>query len=169
MRGFEFRHRAEHATWVADCAADLVALLPDAAKRSGLVADEKVRGEVRLLADGHVATGPVVGAARAFSDWIRIHDRNVKSLETESAAVLLAAQNRTESKRALAIRGISDFGDEHKKELDKQGDGVLRSYAMRKAVRLLWALLDVGAFPHRSPTSAAPGGVGDGGTFAVGK
>jgi nucleoside phosphorylase len=148
VRGFQFRHRAEHTKWVAACAADFAELLPDEAKRSGLFDGEKVRREVKLLVDGHVGTGPVVGAAKAFSDWIRSHDRNVKSLEMESAAVLLAAQNRTDPKRAIAIRGISDFGDEHKKELDKQGDGVLRRYAMRNAVRLLFALLDVEALPH---------------------
>jgi len=39
---------------------------------------------------------PVVPTQRkmqsAFSAWIRSHDRNVKSLEMESAAVLMAAQ-----------------------------------------------------------------------------
>lgn len=148
VRAFEFNHRAAHTQWIADCAADLAVLLPDAAKRAGLVTAQQVRGAVRLLADGHVATGPIVGAARAFSDWIRTHDRNIKSLEMESAAVLLAAQNRTETKRAFAIRGISDFGDEHKKELDSKGDGVLRRFAMRNAVRLLWALLDAETLPN---------------------
>jgi nucleoside phosphorylase len=148
VRTFEFDHPAGHKQWVADGAADLAELLPDPAKRGALVTDRQVRGDVRLLADGHVATGPIVGAARAFSNWIRTHDRNVKSLEMESAAVLLAAQTRTEPKRALAIRAISDFGDEHKKELDQKGEGVLRRYAMRNAVRLLWALLDAEALPH---------------------
>ena len=147
VRAFEFDHPVAHKRWIADCGVDLTELLRDAAKRAALVADREVRGEVRLLADGHVATGPVVGAAKSFSDWIRTHDRNVKSLEMESAAVLLAAQNRTEPKRALAMRGISDFGDEDKKELDQKGHGVLRRYAMRNAVRLLWALLDVEGLP----------------------
>jgi nucleoside phosphorylase len=156
-RGFEFNHPAAHAAWVAACADDLVELLPDDVKRSALIAERNIRSKVALLTDGHVATGPIVGAAKAFSNWIRSHDRQVKSLEMESAAVLLAAQTRTEPKRALAIRGISDFGDEHKKELDQKGDGVLRRYAMRNAVRLLWALLDVNALPLR-PSSPAPAG-----------
>jgi nucleoside phosphorylase len=107
VRAFEFDHPAAHKRWIADGAADLAKLLPDAAKRAALVADKQVRDDVRLLADGHVATGPIVGAARAFSDWIRTHDRNVKSLEMEAAAVLLAAQTRTEPKRALTIRVFS--------------------------------------------------------------
>src|SRR5262249_57416039 len=101
--------------------------------------------ELKLLAAGHVGTGRGVGAAPAFSAWIRSHDRHVKSIEMESAAVLLAAQTRTNPKRAIAIRGISDLGDDRKKELDALEDGLSRRYAMRNAVRLLWALLDAKA------------------------
>ena len=91
VRSFEFTHRAQHEAWVAACGADLAVLLPDAHQREGLVTGKVVRRKAKLLADGHVATGPVVGAAPAFSAWLRSHDRNVKSLEMESAAVLLAA------------------------------------------------------------------------------
>ena len=160
VRSFEFTHRTQHEAWVVACRADLAALLPDAHQRDGLVTGKVVRSKAKLLADGHVATGPVVGAAPAFSAWIRSHDRNVKSLEMESAAVLLAAQTRSQPKRALVIRGISDKGDADKKKLDDLEDGVLRSYAMRNAVRLLWALLDAKALPldSRSPatTPTAP-------------
>ncbi len=149
VRTFEFNHPEQHRTWVADGRADFERLLPDASQREGLVTGKVVHGKAKLLADGHVATGPVVGAAPAFSAWIRSHDRNVKSLEMESAAVLLAAQTRTQPKRALAIRGISDKGDADKSKLDQLEDGVLRRYAMRNAVRLLWALLDARALPQR--------------------
>jgi nucleoside phosphorylase len=148
VRAFEFTHRARHEKWVADGSSDLAELLPDAAQREGLVAGEITHGEPKLLADGHVATGPVVGAAPAFPAWIKTHDRNVKSLEMESAAVLLAAQTRSQPKRALAIRGISDKGDADKSKLDQIEDGVLRKYAMRNAVRLLFAMLDAQALPR---------------------
>jgi nucleoside phosphorylase len=147
-RGFEFHHAAEHTRWQAECAADLALLLTDGAKRESLVTDKLVRDRVKLLADGHVATGPVVGAAAAFTAWIRSHDRNVKSLEMESAAVLLAAQTRSEPKKALAIRGISDGGNDRKKEHDALGEGVLRKYGMRNAMRFLLALLDAEVLPR---------------------
>jgi nucleoside phosphorylase len=147
-RGFEFRHAEEHRRWKAECAADLAALLTDPEKRASFVADSLVRAEAALLVDGHVGTGPVVGAAAAFSAWIRSHDRNVKSLEMESAAVLLAAQTRHDPRRAIAFRAISDYGDERKQALDRIGGGSLRRYAMRNAVRLLWALLDADALPR---------------------
>lgn len=146
VRNLEFRHPAEHRSWVEACAADFAALLPDVAKRDRLIAAKHVRSDVRILVDGHVATGPVVGASKAYAGRVRCHDRQIKSIEMESAAVLLAAQNRRDPRRAIAIRAISDFGDEHKKELDAQGDGVLRRYSMRNAVRLLFTLLYVGAF-----------------------
>jgi nucleoside phosphorylase len=146
-RAFQFDHPELFTKWTDDAAQDLAALIPDAARRQALIDAAHIRSSARLLADGHVATGPTVGAAQAFSDWIRSHNRNVKSLEMESAAVLLAAQTRTDPKRALVIRAISDFGDERKKELDANADGVLRRYSMRNAVRLLWALLDADALP----------------------
>ncbi|MDI1451401.1 hypothetical protein [Polyangium sp. 6x1] len=148
VRNFEFKHPDLYRRFRADCAADLQALVTDAATRDRLFDENLMRREVTLLADGHVATGPVVGAATAFSAWIRTHDRNVKALEMESAAVLLAAQTRGTPKRAIAIRGISDYGDKRKKTLDQIGGGALRKYAMRNAVRLLWALLDAGALPR---------------------
>lgn len=150
-RGFEFHHAAEHKKWQEECAADYTRLLTDTSKRNSLITKELVRAKLKLLADGHVATGPVVGASAAFSTWIRATcDRNVKSLEMESAAVLLAAQTRHEPKRALAIRGISDYGDKRKQALDKIGAGSLRRYAMRNAVRFLWALLDAKVLPRNT-------------------
>jgi nucleoside phosphorylase/tetratricopeptide (TPR) repeat protein len=154
VRSFEFTHRAQHEAWVVECGADLAALLPDAAQRESLVTGKVARSKAKLLAGGHVATGPVVGAAPAFSAWIRSHDRNVKSLEMESAAVLAVAQTRSQQKRALALRGISDKGDADKKKLDDLEDGVLRKYAMRNAVRLLWALLDAEALPLEARSSS---------------
>jgi nucleoside phosphorylase len=151
VRRFEFSQREAYQRWVSDGIADLEQLVPESIARGRLLIGNLVRREVRLITDGHVATGPVVGATTAFSAWIRSHDRNAKSLEMESAAVLLAAQTRHHPKRALAIRGISDFGDDRKQALDQLGGGSLRQYAMRNAVRLLLALLDEGALTLQNP------------------
>jgi hypothetical protein len=48
---------------------------------------------------------------------------------------------------ALVIRGISDFGDNRKKELDTIGRGVIRRYAMRNAVRFFLLLAQLGIRP----------------------
>lgn len=161
VRGVEFLSPAAYQRWRADGEADLAALVPDADARGRLIAEKLVRPAPLLRADGHLATGPIVGAAAAFSAWIRTHDRNVKALEMESAAVMLAAQARATPTRALAIRGISDYGDDRKKDLDAVGDGALRQYAMRNAIRLLFTLLDAGAWPRgdddRNPPQARRG------------
>lgn len=151
VQNLEFMHPEVHSGFRAACAADLRTLVQDDKARERLFHKNLVRREVALLADGHVATGPVVNVADAFTAWIRSHHRNVKSLEMESAAVLRAAQNRREPKRALAIRGISDYGDPRKRALDGIGGGSLRKYAMRNAVRLLFALLDTEALPRNPP------------------
>lgn len=150
VRNLEFQHPRIYRTFLDDCASDLQALIPNAANREKLLEQALVRNHVELLSGGHVATGPVVGAASSFGAWIRSHDRNVKALEMESAAVWLAAQSRGTPVRALAIRGISDLGDDRKQALDNVGGGALRRYAMRNAIRLLWALLDAEAWPRHS-------------------
>ena len=146
--GFAFNHKAVYRQWREDCRKDFEALLPDVASRERLVAEGLVRREVGLLAEGHEASGPVVSGASAFSAWIQSHDRNVKAVDMECAAVVRAAEARKHRKRALVIRGISDYGDPRKKDLDAVGGGSLRKYAMRNAVRFLWALLDAEALPR---------------------
>ncbi len=39
-------------------------------------------------------------------------------------------------------RGISNFGDKRRQELDKIGKGGIRRYAMNNAIALLWTLLE---------------------------
>ena len=148
VTGFDFNHTDAYDRWRKACRDDLEELLPAAAVRERLVREGVLREAVGMRTDGHEASGPVVVASPEFAAWIRGHDRNVKAADMESAAVLIAAQHRKDPKRALVIRGISDNGDPRKKELDAIGDGALRKYAMRNAVRLLLALLDVGAFPQ---------------------
>jgi nucleoside phosphorylase len=148
--GFKFNHKTAYRQWRDDCRKDFEALLTDPAIRERLIAKDLVRRDVALLAEGHEASGPVVSGASAFSAWIQSHDRNVKAVDMECAAVVRAAEARKHRKRALVIRGISDYGDPRKKELDAIGGGSLRKYAMRNAVRLLWALLDAGTLPHHT-------------------
>ncbi|APR86270.1 Hypothetical protein A7982_11619 [Minicystis rosea] len=149
--GFELSHEALFDAWRTEAKADLARLLPDEEKRSKLWATDMVRAEAEILTNGHEACGPVVGAAVAFSEWIRRFNRNIKGLDMESFAVLKVARSREPAVAALVIRGISDYGDHRKEQLDAIGGGALRKYATRNAVRFLWALLDAGALPHASP------------------
>jgi nucleoside phosphorylase len=147
--GFDLNHAAAYQTWREEGRKDLEALLPDSAVRERLFTQDLVRRDVEILTDGHEASGPVVSAAAAFSTWIRSHDRNIKAIDMESAAVLRTSEARKDPPRGLVIRGISDYGDPRKQDLDAIGGGSLRKYAMRNAARFLFALLDSGALPHR--------------------
>ncbi|HRI68747.1 MAG TPA: hypothetical protein PK156_31175 [Polyangium sp.] len=148
MRNLEFGHADIYRRFVDGCADDLPQLLRDADKRQQLTDQNLIRPNVGVLADGHVATSALVGAEEAFSRWIRSHDRNAKAIEMETAGVYMSAQEYGKVTRAFAIRGISNYGDERKKKLDEIGGGALRRYAMRNAVRFLWAILDAGALPR---------------------
>jgi len=98
--------------------------------------------EVPSIQTGHMASGPTVGAANQFVQWLKDRrDRKFVALEMESAGVLNAAHKRTIS--SLIIRGISDYSDDRKTKLDEIGEGALRRYAMNNALGLLWVLIDL--------------------------
>lgn len=67
--------------------------------------------------------------------------------EIQVSEVLRAIETRSDGVQATVLRGISDFGDERKKKLDRIGNGGLRSYATRNTLRLLWGLIE-GVFPR---------------------
>jgi nucleoside phosphorylase len=129
------------------CARDLEQLLPDMSIRMGLLEKNIIRPKVKGLADGRIATGPIVSSTEAFSQWARSHDSSVKAIEMESAAVWVATQSRDKPAQTLAIRGVSDYGDERKKLINERGVRVLRRYAIRNAARFLLSLLDAKVEP----------------------
>jgi nucleoside phosphorylase len=150
VRNFEFTQAQAFARWHQACAQELTELVPNEKVRTALVKRGLVRDTPSMM-DAHLASGPVVGAAQQFSEWLRRkRDRNFKALEMESAGLMSAAMRRVEPARTLIIRGISDYGDKRKKQLDKMGDGALRRYAMRNATRLLLQLMGTGVLPGLS-------------------
>jgi nucleoside phosphorylase len=147
VRNFEFVQLQAFTHWHQASARDLTELVPKEKVRTALVEKGLVRGTPSMM-DAHLASGPVVGAAQQFTEWLRkSRDRNLKALEMESAGLMDAAMKRVEPARTLIIRGISDYGDQRKKQLDKVGEGALRRYAMRNATRLLFQLMETGVLP----------------------
>jgi nucleoside phosphorylase len=144
VRNLEFSHLAAHERWTATCEAGLASSLPN---HGELVAQGLVRDRPQLQ-EAHIASGPIVGAARGFVEWLHRRDRSCKALEMEAGGLMAAAHTRAGTTRTLVLRGISDFGDERKQELDRQGGGAFRRYAMRNATHLLWTLLDEGLLPR---------------------
>lgn len=142
----------DHPSFQSACLRDLEHLIPHVSRRGGLIDKNIIGHEPKGIADGHIATGPVMNTPDAFSRWVQNHDRNIKTIELESsAAVWLAAQSLNNPTRSLAIRGISDYADERKSRGNSNTfSSVLRKYAMRNAVRFLLTLLDANVFPNRA-------------------
>lgn len=100
------------------------------------------------LETGHVACGDTVVAAEAYAIELRGIDRKFHAIEMESAGFLQAADGREAPIRTMVVRGVSDFANEKKKELDSVGDGVWRRYAMYSAGSFLTHLLRAKSFQN---------------------
>lgn len=129
----------------------------DAAKRreaetelfSKLVAEGSLRNQP-IYVPGAIASGPLVVSAESFITWLKQTNRNYLGVEMEGVGVLMAVASHADPKKTLILRGISDFGDQRKKELDAIGKGGVRRYAMNNAIALLWQLLALGIFPRNN-------------------
>jgi nucleoside phosphorylase len=90
---------------------------------------------------GSIASGDVVGAAKAFTDQLLEIDRKFLALDMEAAGVVKAASDRLNPVCVLAVRGISDFADERKTKIDNQGKGAWRRLGVRNATSFCVSLL----------------------------
>ncbi len=138
----EFANHMVFKRWVEDCSLDLQQSMLEIGpwKEKDLV-----RQEPQLIC-GPIASGPVVGAAEAFVQFLKSHDRKFLALEMESGGVLGATDDQRVPLPCLVIRGISDFGDNRKAEFDLVGAGAFRRLAMRNAIRLFRCAMDMGLF-----------------------
>lgn len=137
----KYAHKGKMQEWERNCIQNLLEKIGSVAIEN--LTRERLIGDFPEIQTGHIASGPTVGAAKQFVQWLKEkHDRKLLALEMESAGVLNAAHKRAVS--SLIIRGISDYSDERKNKLDGIGQGVLRRYAMNNALSLLWLLMDLG-------------------------
>lgn len=134
--------------------------MPDEKTRAKLIAKNMVRPAPRHTV-GPIASGPIVGAAETFRDWLLASNRRYAAIEMESGGFLKAVDKYGRGAGAIVIRGISDLSDNRKKELDRIGRGGLRRYAMQNALRYIWLLLD-----HSLESTAGGGSSGSSGTSA---
>jgi nucleoside phosphorylase len=146
VRNFRFAHLEDYRRWRRRCSARLRSFIQEE-QRSQLALRDLVRKQADYT-EGHLASGPIVGASAAFLDWLKRRDRAFMGLEMEAVGVMTALYAQADLKRSLILRGISDYGDERKKDLDEVKAGALRRYAMCNALHLLWVLLKADALPH---------------------
>ncbi len=91
-----------------------------------------------------VASGPVVAAHPEFAAFLKRKNRKLSAIEMESGGVLLSVHHQNIQPQSFVIRGISDFADERKSQLDGVQDGGFRKLAMKNATRLFVELLKNG-------------------------
>lgn len=148
VQNFEFIKEDLFQSWMKTCSKNLKGALSK--DEMDKLLSKKILHEFPKLLDGNIASGPTVGAAEAFTEWLKNRDRNYYVLEMESGGILTAIYDLIDPSKSLVLRGVSDYGDERKKKLDQIKDGVLRRYAMHNAIQLLWFLLEAGALPRAS-------------------
>ena len=148
INNFEFTHKDSFIKWGEECNNDLLSSVPkdltDKLRKEGLIKD-------RFFSDvAHLSTGPIVGKSEAFSKWLKgRQDRETKMLDMESGGVALSVYKGLDPNQAIVIKGISDFGDERKKELEATSKGAFRQLAMNNALRFLWMLVKSGVLPRK--------------------
>ena len=93
-----------------------------------------------------IASSPFVIGTSDFSQWLTKRNRKLVAVEIEAAGVVRVAHNLPRPIEVLVVRGISDFADERKQELDMMDGGALRKYAMLSASRFLEMLFALPEF-----------------------
>lgn len=139
---FEFSNKKSYVEWRSACAKQLIENVPSPV-RDKMIIDGHLRAEPVLI-KASLASGPAVGAAAGFREWIVSTDRNIKALEMEAAGVLRAVASRPTTAKAVVIRGISDFADSKKTDLDQVAQGAFRRNAMWNCLDLVWRLVRSG-------------------------
>ena len=72
--------------------------------------------------DRKLASSLTVTKGKAFAKWLKEDDRKIAAVEMESAGGYAAVDNLKEgtAPRVISIRGISDFGDGRKEQLEEE-------------------------------------------------
>ncbi|WP_126626071.1 TIR domain-containing protein [Dictyobacter alpinus] len=147
VQHFEFSSPTLFQSWQDQSKVAQQQLL--AAQYTELIKAGLLREQAQII-EGHIASGPIIGASQAFQHWLKTHDRKYLALEMEAAGLMATVYEQTSPQNTLVLRAISDNGDEAKKELDNIGNGLLRRYAMGNAIKLLWGLLEARLLPQHA-------------------
>jgi len=132
---FEFAARELHMEWQAKAREFQTQMSLDDSRKA-------LTREMPRLSVGHIASGPTVGASKAYAVELLGIDRKFLVLETEGAGAAQAGYGRSNAVTTVVIRGISDFADERKRALDVAGNGMWRRYAMFNAVTFLSSFME---------------------------
>lgn len=148
VKQFRFTHRKQYEAWCEQGTSLLNTIVPK--DKVFQLKDAGVIHEYPTLHVGHLASGSVVGAATGFTAFLKSRDSTIRVLEMEAAGMARAAVKRTQQFPWLIIRGVSDFGDERKSEMDATGVGSLRRLAMLNAIQLMLSIVQTGVVKYQS-------------------
>ncbi len=95
---------------------------------------------------GHIASSNIVVASKIYKIELLGIDRRFLIIEMEAAGVESAVHNREHPIDCIIIRGISDFADERKKDLERKYEKNLRKYAMYSAIQFFLYLIKTECF-----------------------
>jgi nucleoside phosphorylase len=89
-----------------------------------------------------LASGNFVVKSKKFADRLRDMDNQVRAVEMEAVGLFGAERPLSIPPAALIVRGISDFADGTKDDLDDTSRGKFRRAAMRSATQFVLNLID---------------------------
>lgn len=140
-----FEHKIEHADWVRACAGRRKKILGG---RENAVPPGLLGKEVKVLT-GHLACAGEVVKSAVWKQGILQRDRKYLAIDMESAAIAFAADEaRGAGCKLLVVRGISDFADARKDQIDAVGldDGnAIRQWALGNALGVVKMVLKASA------------------------
>jgi len=154
---FQTRWQAAYETWRSKAQERSSALFPDELRQKLEPLISRWDNKLFVGDDRILASGPAVGKGEAFAEWLKTKvDRKFAALEMETAGVYDAAWLRTPPPRVIAIRGISDFGDHRKRQLEDAAKESFRQLAMRNALALLIGSIRAGLFADDGTPGPSP-------------
>lgn len=140
-KNIKYTNANMYTSWASKCISELNSIIESTALDK-LFSDNIIRS-APFIETGRVASGPIVGSSTNFVKWLKSkRDRKYLALEMESVGVVTAAYGR--SVDSIVIRGISDYCDKRKRNLDRLFSGALRKYAMNNALDYMLLLLNKG-------------------------
>jgi Nucleoside phosphorylase len=144
LDNFPFSKKTFYDSWIKTCSERLQGIGSECQLKSAK--DVGLASSAPILHIGPLASGPFVVASSDFRRRLLARNRKFLGIDMEAAGMAAAVRKYADQQRILVIRGISDFGDERKRETDKIGGGSFRYYAALNAIELLWNLLSAGMF-----------------------
>lgn len=144
LQAFKYTHAHAYQQWCQSGSRTMKQL--DNTMREELEAKGFLRFPITYQI-GPLASGPLVVASSTFKNQLQQRNRSFLGIEMEAGGMMAVLHELIAGKRSLILRGVSDYGDERKKDLDTIKGNILRHYAMHNAVQLFWQLLGAEAFP----------------------